>query len=397
MESQKGIDFIYQQKLLIAEKFINIQFLVPFPRLNVSLENQFRNLSLLLKNSWNDYSFGCQLDHMNTNESSLNFDYLLRHRENDFKSVQLDILNMKKEIHRTFGTKEQTTKQTDNERTKRGAGLIALGALTAVAAGAGIACSLGSIFGACGGSSQDREDIDLALSQIELNNHRLVEVKGKVYSKIYLIAEQLDDLNSVQKQSIQTQKNHTMVPMKAVDIIQNNSRALMACSQLFYPRDQMLQVQASLLGSFSALLNELKMYRVVIYSYKLTILNSVMIMVNKLIPMALLPRSDFEEILRDVNHWQSETNERLSLAIPITQILTYYETKILINVDIVDNGMYFTLAIPFFTAATVLNLYKAVPIPMPNDGTDRRASQYAIESDFIAVSSTQKSSITFTR
>ena len=52
--------------------------------------------------------------------------------------------------------------------------------------------------------------------------------------------------------------------------------------------------------------------------------------------------------------------------------------------------MYFTLAIPFVTAATVLNLYKAVPIPMPNDGTEGHASQYFIESDFIAVSSTQK-------
>ena len=92
----------------------------------------------------------------------------------------------------------------------------------------------------------------------------------------------------------------------------------MACSQLFNARDQMLQIQASLLGSFSALQNELKMYRVAIYNYQLTILNSVMIMVNKLIPMALLPRSDLEEILRDQNHWQSDTNESVSLAIPKT-------------------------------------------------------------------------------
>ena len=134
IESQKGIDFINQQKLLLAEKFVNIKFLVPFPRLNVSLENHFRNLSLLLKNSWNDYSFGCQLDHMITNETSLNFEYRLHQTENGFKSVQLDILNMKSEIRRTFGTEEQTTKQTDNERTKRGAGLIASGALTAVTA-----------------------------------------------------------------------------------------------------------------------------------------------------------------------------------------------------------------------------------------------------------------------
>ena len=157
--------------------------------------------------------------------------------------------------------------------------------------------------------------------------------------------------------------------MKTVDIIQNNSRALMACSQLFYARDQMLKVQASLLGSFSALLNEHKMYRVAIYSYKLIIMNSVMIIVNKLIPMAIVPISDLEEILRDVNHWRSDTNERLSLALLIIQIRTYYERKILRNVDIVDDGMYFTIAIAFVTAATVLNLYKAIPIPMPNDGT----------------------------
>ena len=58
--------------------------------------------------------------------------------------------------------------------------------------------------------------------------------------------------------------------------------------------------------------------------------------------------------------------------------------------DIVDDGMYFTLAIPFVTAAAVLNLYQAVPMPMPNEGTDGHASQYIIESDFISVSSTQK-------
>ena len=53
--------------------------------------------------------------------------------------------------------------------------------------------------------------------------------------------------------------------------------------------------------------------------------------------------------------------------------------------------MYFTLATPFVTAATtVLKLYKAVAIPMPNNGRDGHASQYIVESDFIAVSSTHK-------
>ena len=139
----------------------------------------------------------------------------------------------------------------------------------------------------------------------------------------------------------------------------------MACNQLFYARDQMLEVQTNLIGSLSALLNEIKSCRTAVFSYKLTILNSVMTMINKLIPMALLPRTALEEILEAVVIYQTKANKRLSLAIPTNQLLTYYETKILRNVDVVEDGMFFTLAIPFVTGATALNLFGAIPVPMP--------------------------------
>ena len=100
----------------------------------------------------------------------------------------------------------------------------------------------------------------------------------------------------------------------------------MACNQLFYARDHMLQVQTNLIGSLSALLNEIKSYRTAVSSYKLTILNSVMTKVNKLIPMALLPRIALEEIMKAVVIWQTKG---LSLAVPTNQLLTYYETKML--------------------------------------------------------------------
>ena len=202
---------------------------------------------------------------------------------------------------------------------------------------------------------------------------------------MFIIADQLKDVNNCQCKIIETQKNHSEVRNKAVSLIRNNSRKLMACNQLFYARDQMLQVQTNLIGSLSALLNEIKSYRTAVVSCKLLILNSVMTMVNKLIPMALLPRTALEEILEAVVIWQTKENERLSLAIHTNQLLTYYETKILRNVDVVEDGMFFNLAIPFVTGATALNLYRAIPVPMPNEGTDRYASQYAIQSDFIAI------------
>ena len=52
--------------------------------------------------------------------------------------------------------------------------------------------------------------------------------------------------------------------------------------------------------------------------------------------------------------------------------------------------MHFTLYFPFVNAATVSNLYTAVPLPMTIDGIDSYASHYVIESDFLTGFCTQE-------
>ena len=115
--------------------------------------------------------------------------------------------------------------------------MLAFGALTAVTAGAGIACSLGSIFGSCGGTDQNREDIHFALTQIEENNKRWIEKMGKMNDKMFIIADQLKDVNNCQRKIIETQKNYSEVLNKAVLLNRKNSRKLMAGNQFFYARD----------------------------------------------------------------------------------------------------------------------------------------------------------------
>ena len=75
-DSQKSIEFMYQQKLLLAENIVYIQFLVPFPWLDTKLHQQLKNLSLVLNNSWHQYEFGWYLNFMKTNESGIHhFDW----------------------------------------------------------------------------------------------------------------------------------------------------------------------------------------------------------------------------------------------------------------------------------------------------------------------------------
>ena len=47
--------------------------------------------------------------------------------------------------------------------------------------------------------------------------------------------------------------------------------------------------------------------------------------------------------------------------------------------------MIFTMAVPFASELTALNLYRATPVPMPNGGADDYASQYELESNYISI------------
>ena len=63
--------------------------------------------------------------------------------------------------------------------------------------------------------------------------------------------------------------------------------------------------------------------------------------------MALFLRTAHERILDAVVIWQTKANKQLFLAIPTNQLSRYYETKILGNVEVVKDGMFSDLAIPF--------------------------------------------------
>ena len=90
---------------------------------------------------------------MSTNESSLNFELISKHVEKQIQAAKIDIRELQEKLIETMGS-ATSVRNYSSYRSKRGAGLISFAALTALSAGAGIVCTLGSIFGSCGGSSQ---------------------------------------------------------------------------------------------------------------------------------------------------------------------------------------------------------------------------------------------------
>ena len=158
---------------------------------------------------------------MNTSESTPNYDYFVEYVQNQLQAADLDIRNLKDEISQTL------TANKSNNREKRGAPLVAFGALTALTAGAGIACAVGSIFGSCGEASRNCEDIGFALEKLQNNDQIWTEVKDNLEEKFFVVASQLKDIRLNEKQIIAPQENHARVEFSTTQS-QLSSRTLAA-------------------------------------------------------------------------------------------------------------------------------------------------------------------------
>ena len=75
-----------------------------------------------------------------------------------------------------------------------GAPLIAVSAISAITAGAGLAFAVDSIFAGCGGSSYNRENIDFALKKLDDNDEHWTEVKSNLEEKFFFVASELNEV-----------------------------------------------------------------------------------------------------------------------------------------------------------------------------------------------------------
>ena len=83
---------------------------------------------------------------------------------------------------------------------------------------------------------------------------------------------------------------------------------------------------------------------------------------------------------------RANAGDRLSLAIPMSDLLSYYDSRLLADAVTVSEGLLLTLNIPLASRQTVFSLFEAKLIPMrfPND--PESALMWDIEVPFLAIS-----------
>ena len=86
----------------------------------------------------------------------------------------------------------------------------------------------------------------------------------------------------------------------------------------------------------------------------------------------------------------------MSLAIPPTDLLSYYDAKLLRDVVTLDEGLVLTPAIPLASRQTVFSTYQPQIVPMPQS-EPRMAIRWVIEAPYLAISEDQMESVTLTK
>ena len=114
-------------------------------------------------------------------------------------------------------------------------------------------------------------------------------------------------------------------------------------------------------------------------------MNSIQPLLNNYLPMSLVPRQALLAILNVVASEQWRKSDRLSLAIPMDEIIAYYESQLLRDVLVVEQGFIMRIAIPLATKDSAFTVFRAIAVPMPQPERDL-AIKWKLEAPYLAIS-----------
>ena len=382
-DSQRGILFNFKRKILVAEKFYNAEFVLPFPDLNTTFGNHLKDVSETLNSFWTTQTNLCPLNFtlLNSTNLSIHWTYDQAKTEYDLAIKELQFLRN--------DTKELLSTSEDQTRVKRmgataafaaGAGLFGLGMGT----GSGLGCALGGILGGCSESKSDenQDAIKKTVEYVNKMNKAWSAVQKGNNNRMFILATTMKKIKRQQDRYAKIQSANQQKIADEIAILRKNVHEFRTCTQFLYTRTSLNHNLISIQGILNVIHATLKVFRTALYVFESNILQNLSHMANGFLPMSILPKESLVEILEYIGTQQLRAADRLTLAIPLTKVLSYYETPLLRSVYANDVGLVFTLSVPMSSSSTVLNVFQPTVIPMPTE--DNQAAVWDIESDYIA-------------
>ena len=383
----RGVIFNEESKILLAEKFINVEFLLPFPTYNFSSRADMKKLLTTLKSIWKAPTLLCPLDtstRFNKSTGAFNLDWLLTEIDEEIELAKTEVNKIREECSAFL-------KHQKSNRVKRAVPVAA-----ALMAGIGLFgggimlggndCGITGIFGQCQNYGRaNAANIERLNEYATVLTDYVLKVENGTNENFFLISNELSEIQKAQIELTENQNKNWEIVQKQFDVFEQNIHILRDCNELLFSNQQLNFNFDTVSSLLSILYADTKSYRSALYAYKVNLLSSIPILLSKRLPMSLVPRESLLSILESVYDSQKDAVDRLTLAIPMTDLLSYYDAQLLREISTVKEGLLLTLAIPLASSQTAFDVYRAQLIPMPQQQTSD-ALQWVTEGQFLAIS-----------
>ena len=175
--------------------------------------------------------------------------------------------------------------------------------------------------------------------------------------KSFLVMNDLLVLNAIQAEMASTQNRTWANVQERFDVFEQNFHIHRDCIQMLFSNQQ-LNFNFDALCSLLAMIHaSIKSYPSALFAYRMNLLNAIPVLLRSHLPMSLTPMDSLIVILESVAI-QSKAADRLSLAIPLTDVLSYYDSRLLADAITVPEGFLLTLNIPLASHQTGFTIFR---------------------------------------
>ena len=298
-----GFIFNHVTTILSAEKFITVDFLVPFPKFDINVSADLGAYIEKLGKLWSHPSWECHLDYSSDfqkNDSTVDIHWLLHHVRNEVRIAKHELIALRNYTSSFLNTPHGTA--SGHNRPPRAAPLAMMllasiglfGSRNALGAGH---CGLTEIFGSC----QERAKQNAAnIKQIAKFNESLAEdvfkVRSDVNDKFFLGTTELAAPKYVQKEMLEIENCNWKIIGDNFEIFEHNFHVLRECDQLLFSRQQVIFNNDTNSALQAVTFANIKSYTKDLFTYWVNLMKSIQPMLNHYLPLLLLPKQSLLKI-----------------------------------------------------------------------------------------------------
>ena len=269
-------------------------------------------------------------------------------------------------------------------------------AMTAAAAGAGLltlgayasgACIAG-VLGPCPDKkniARNSRNIQATIARLATTERKWEKLATQTDEKFFVVANDIKQLHQNQQALQRHQRELWNATHETINGLTQALHKMNICTEFLFTRSQLNLLRTTLTSRLHIVHASLQGFRAALWAYRATLLDAIPGLALGLLPMSLVPRATLLQILDDIHLSQARSNDHLTLALSIDNLLRYYETPLVRRAESTTDGLLLTLGIPLTTRELILDVFKATLIPMLR-GNNGQAQIWNIETDLIAVS-----------